>query len=247
MSKNIECCSWSAWSGEDMCRNYTYCWCFHFPRIPLHSIVKAKPRAKWIKRRGMRSNASHLTLVCPFALTPPPPRSPGHSWAAPTGVLSVTCQTNRAARFSELCWDLGAESLSCLPRHKQPRSGVGGKNDMKPGVADPWFHKQFTESWVSGQLVNSSLPRRAPAWARIHERPLQVQHVRQMWSKNWHPAVIPRPRTPLCLFAHEKQNFPDVKFTHNLTHTRGNTRRERRGVLIWFLWLLSTQIRSDSF
>lgn len=180
-----------------MCRNYTDCWCFHFPRTPLHSIVKSKPRAKWIKRRGMRSNASHLTLVCPFALTPPPPCSPGHSWAAPTGALSVTCQTNRAARFSELCWDLEVESLSCLPRHKQPRSGVGGKNDMKPGVADPWFHEQFTESWVSGQLVNSSLPQRAPAWARIHDRPLQVQHMRQIWSKNRHPAVISRQRT--CL------------------------------------------------
>lgn len=95
-------------------------------------------------------NSSHIsTHVCPFALTPP--RAPGRSWAAPTGVLSVTCQTKRAAEFSELCWDQEWRAFPCLPGppeltpSKNSRVG-GGKNDMKPGVADPWFHTQFTES-----------------------------------------------------------------------------------------------------
>lgn len=31
------------------------------------------------------------------------------------GVLSVTCQTKRAAKFSELCWDQELRSFSCFP------------------------------------------------------------------------------------------------------------------------------------
>lgn len=64
------------------------------------------------------SNVILPTPVCPFGLTPP--HSLGHSWAAPTGVLRVTCHTKGAARFSELSWD--QELKAFLPPLAFPNS-----------------------------------------------------------------------------------------------------------------------------
>lgn len=139
-------------------------------QLPLHLIVKSKTCAKWvqIKWAGLRSNALHLSLVCPLPshllphrVTAGPPRQA--CWALPV---------RRSQKFSWAVLGSGAESLPASPAllNSPPAKTAEeweGENDTKPRVADPWFHTQFTESWVrgAGQRVNSPLPQWAPVWA----------------------------------------------------------------------------------
>ena len=164
----------------------------------------------------MRSNASHLTLVCPFALTPPP-LSPGHSWAAPTGVLSVTCQTNRVARFSELCWDVRVESFSCPPppRPAQTSEEWSGREEWYE-TRSRWplvlraVHGELSQRTASQFLASSAQSSSVSShtWSLSPSTAREVDVEQKLTSCSYS-----------YLFVHEKISQTWNSHTVSLTHT----------------------------